>query len=101
MTDDRQALFDLIEKRADTDFVRELLAFAAERLMSAEVEALTGAAHGERSPDRINQRNGYRDRAWETRAGRIDLKIPKLRQGSYFPAILEPTWSRAAPPRRR
>jgi transposase-like protein len=90
MTDDRQALFDLIEKRADTDFVRELLAFAAERLMSVEVEALTGAAHGERSPDRITQRNGYRDRAWETRAGRIDLKIPKLRQGSYFPAILEP-----------
>jgi len=90
MTDDRQALFELIEKRADTDFVRELLAFAAERLMSAEVEALTGAPHGERSPDRINQRNGYRDRAWETRAGRIDLKIPKLRQGSYFPAILEP-----------
>jgi transposase-like protein len=90
MTDDRQALFELIEKRADTDFVRELLAFAAERLMSAEVEALTGAAHGERSPDRITQRNGYRDRAWETRAGRIDLKIPKLRQGSYFPAILEP-----------
>jgi transposase-like protein len=90
MTDDRQALFELIEKRADSDFVRELLAFAAERLMSAEVEALTGAGHGERSPDRITQRNGYRDRAWETRAGRIDLKIPKLRQGSYFPAILEP-----------
>ena len=52
-TDESEALFDLIEKRADTDFVRELLAFAAERLMSAEVEALTGAAHGERSPDRI------------------------------------------------
>jgi hypothetical protein len=90
MTDDRQALFELLEKRADTDLVRELLAFAAERLMAIEVEALTGAAHGERSAERINQRNGYRDRAWETRAGRIDLKIPKLRQGSYFPAILEP-----------
>jgi putative transposase len=90
MTDEREALFELIEKRADTDFVRELLAFAAERLMAIEVEALTGAAHGERSADRINQRNGYRDRAWETRAGRIDLKIPKLRHGSYFPAMLEP-----------
>jgi putative transposase len=90
MTDERQALFELIEKRADADFVRELLAFAAERLMAVEVEALTGAAHGERSPERVNHRNGYRDRPWETRAGRIDLRIPKLRQGSYFPSILEP-----------
>ena len=90
MTDERQALFELIEKRADTDFVRELLAFAAERLMAVEVESLTGAGHGERTPERINHRNGYRERAWETRAGRIDLRIPKLRKGSYFPAILEP-----------
>jgi putative transposase len=90
MTDERQALFELIEKRSDADFVRELLAFAAERLMAVEVEALTGAAHGERSPERVNHRNGYRDRPWETRAGRIDLRIPKLRQGSYFPSILEP-----------
>ena len=52
MTDERQALFELIEKRADSDFVRELLAFAAERLMTVEVEALTGAAHGERTPER-------------------------------------------------
>ena len=90
MTDERQALFELIEKRADSDFVRELLAFAAERLMTVEVEALTGAAHGERTPERVNHRNGYRGRAWETRDGRIDLRIPKLRQGSYFPSILEP-----------
>ena len=90
MTDERQALFEQIEKRADSDFVRELLAFAAERLMAVEVEALTGAAHGERTPERVNHRNGYRERAWETRAGRIDLRIPKLRQGSYFPSILEP-----------
>ena len=90
MTDERQALFEQIEKRADSDFVRELLAFAAERLMTVEVEALTGAAHGERTPERVNHRNGYRERAWETRAGRIDLRIPKLRQGSYFPSILEP-----------
>ena len=70
--------------------MRELLALAAGRLMDAEVEALTGAAYGERSAARTNQRNGYRERAWETRAGRIDLKIPKLRQGAYFPSILEP-----------
>jgi Transposase, Mutator family len=66
MTDARQALFELIEKPADADFVRELLAFGAERLMAVEVEALTGAAHGERSPERVNHRNGYRDRAWES-----------------------------------
>jgi len=54
------------------------------------MEGLTGAAHGERSPDRINQRNGYRDRPWETRAGTVDLRIPKLRKGSYFPAFLKP-----------
>ena len=51
---------------------------------------MTGAAHGERRPDRINRRNGYRDRDWETRAGTVELRIPKLRKGSYFPAFLEP-----------
>src|ERR671913_1431671 len=90
MTDDRMALLELIEKRADTDLVREMLAFAAGRLMDLEVEALTGAPAGTRSPDRLNHRNGYRERAWDTRAGRIDLAIPKLRKGSYFPAFLEP-----------
>ena len=90
MTDERQALFDLIEKRADTDFVRELLAFAAARLMSTEVEALMGAAHGERSADRLNYRNGYRERSLDTRLGSLQLRIPKLRQGSYFPPFLEP-----------
>src|SRR6188472_3784563 len=58
--------------------------------MAMQVEALTGAPAGERSPERLNQRNGYRERAWDTRAGRIDLAIPKLRKGSYFPAFLEP-----------
>jgi putative transposase len=62
----------------------------AQRLMALEVENLTGAALGERSPDRINQRNGYRDRVWETRAGRVELHIPKLRKGTYFPGFLEP-----------
>src|SRR4051794_5850987 len=90
MTDDRMALVELIEKRADTDLVREMLAFAAARLMDLEVETLTGAPAGLRSPERLNHRNGYRERAWDTRAGRIDLAIPKLRKGSYFPAFLEP-----------
>ena len=59
-------------------------------MMEMEVESLTGAAHGERSVTRMNHRNGYRERAWETRAGTVDLAIPKLRKGSYFPAFLEP-----------
>lgn len=90
MTDARMALIDLIEKGADADLVRDLLAFAAERMMELEVEAKTGAAHGTRTPDRVNHRNGYRERTWDTRAGRIDLALPKLRKGSYFPAFLEP-----------
>jgi transposase-like protein len=90
MTEDRLALLELIEKSADADLVREMLGFAAERLMEAEVQARTGAAHGARDPARQVQRNGYRGRAWETRAGRIELEIPRLRRGSYFPSFLEP-----------
>ena len=90
MTDDRMALIELIEKGADGDLVRDLLAFAAERMMELEVEARTGAPAGGRNPDRLTWRNGYRERAWETRAGRIDLAIPKLRKGSYLPSFLEP-----------
>jgi putative transposase len=90
MTDERMALIDLIEKSADSDLVREMLSFAAERLMEAEVEARTGAAHGLRDPARQVQRNGYRERAWDTRAGRIGLEMPRLRKGSYFPSFLEP-----------
>jgi putative transposase len=90
MTDDRLALIELIEKGADGDLVRELLALAAERMMELEVEARTGAPAGARSPDRLTHRNGYRERSWETRAGRVDLAIPKLRKGSYLPSFLEP-----------
>ena len=90
MTNERMALLELLEKGADADLIRELLAYASERLMEAEVDRLTGAAAGVRSPERINHRNGYRERGWETRVGRIELAIPKLRKGSYFPAFLEP-----------
>ena len=90
MTDDRMTLIELVEKAADIDLVREMLAFAADRMMDAEVEVETGAAKGARTPLRENQRNGYRERDWDTRAGRITLEIPKLRKGSYFPSFLEP-----------
>jgi transposase-like protein len=90
MTDDTMALRGLLEKSADASFLREMIGFAAERLMELEVGELTGAAHGERSPDRLVQRNGYRERDWQTRAGTVELRIPKLRRGSYFPAFLEP-----------
>jgi transposase-like protein len=90
MTDERMALIELIERQADTDLMREMLAFAAGRIMQAEVEARTGAAKGARTPLREVQRNGYRKRDWDTRAGRIALEIPKLRKGSYLPSFLEP-----------
>jgi transposase-like protein len=90
MTEDRMALVELIEQGADSDLVREMLAFAAERMMELEIEAKTGVPCGSRSPERLNHRNGYRERGWDTRAGRIDLAIPKLRKGSYFPSFLEP-----------
>jgi transposase-like protein len=90
MTEDMIALRGLMEKSADCDLLREMIGFAAQRLMELEVGGLTGAAHGEKSPDRLVQRNGYRDRDWETRAGAVELRIPKLRKGSYFPFFLEP-----------
>jgi transposase-like protein len=90
MTNDMIAFRGLLEKSADADLLREMIGFAAERLMELEVGQLTGAAHGEKSPERLVQRNGYRDRDWETRAGTVELRIPKLRKGSYFPFFLEP-----------
>jgi putative transposase len=90
MTDETMNLRDLLEKTADTDFLREMIGFTAQRLMELEVESLTGAPRGARAPDRLTHRNGYRERDWETRAGMVELRIPKLRKGSYFPGFLEP-----------
>jgi putative transposase len=90
MTPQMMNLHALMEKAADADFLREMIGFAAQRLMELEVGGLTGAAHGQKTPDRLVQRNGYRDRDWETRAGTVELRIPRLRKGSYFPFFLEP-----------
>ena len=90
MTDDRMALQALLEKTPDANYLRQMIGFAAQRLMELDIESRTGAAHGERSADRLAQRNGYRDRDWQTRAGTVELRIPKLRKGSYFPNFLEP-----------
>jgi transposase-like protein len=72
------------------DFLRESLRWVVQQLMEAEVSELIGAERGERSPERLTHRNGYRQRAWQTRAGEIELAIPKIRRGSYFPSFLEP-----------
>ncbi len=90
MTDEMMSLRTLLEKSSDADLLREMIGFTAHRLMELEVAGLTGAGHGEHSPDRLTWRNGYRERDWETRAGTVELRIPKLRKGSYFPGFLEP-----------
>jgi len=91
MTEMSMALNELLEKReVAPDFLRETLAFMLQELMEHEASALCGAERHARSEARVNQRNGYRKRPLETRLGRVDLQVPKLRQGSYFPGFLEP-----------
>ena len=90
MTDEMMSLRALVEKTADADVLREMIGFAAERLMELEVGALDRRPYGEKSPERLAQRNGYRERIWETRCRTAELRIPRLRKGSYFPGFLEP-----------
>lgn len=90
MTQDRMQLSELLEKAGADDVVREMIGFVAQRLMELDVDNRCGAGHSERTDARTNSRNGFRDRPWDTRAGTVALRIPKLRSGSYFPPFLEP-----------
>ncbi len=94
MAEDRMAVLEMLRKATadgDVDVLREGVRVLAEAIMEAEVSELTGVAKGERAPDRrLTNRNGYRERRWDTRVGTIGLAIPKVRDGSYFPSLLEP-----------
>jgi hypothetical protein len=90
MTEDRLALAELLQKAGDGDFLRAVAEAVLQILMEADVEGLIGAGRHERSPERMTWRNGYRDRVLDTRLGTLQLRVPKLRQGSYFPPFLEP-----------
>src|SRR5436190_4326284 len=90
MTEDRMALVELLQKSGDSDFLRAVAEAVLQILMEADVEGLIGAGRHERSGERLNYRNGYRDRSLDTRLGPLSLRSPKLRQGSYFPPFLEP-----------
>jgi putative transposase len=89
MTDDRMPLAELLQKAGDGDFLRAVAESVLQILMETDVEGLIGAGRHERSAERLNWRNGYRERTFDTRLGSLNLKIPKLRQGSYFPPFLE------------
>ena len=90
MTEDRLPLAELLQKAGEGDFLRSVAEAVLQILMEADVEGLVGAGRHERSPERLNYRNGYRDRVLDTRLGSLQLRVPKLRQGSYFPPFLEP-----------
>ena len=90
MTDDRLPLAELLAKAGDGDFLRSVAEAVVQLLMETDVEGVIGAGRHERSGERTTYRNGYRDRTLDTRLGSLQLRIPKLRQGSYFPPFLEP-----------
>jgi putative transposase len=90
MTEDRLPRAELLQKAGEGDFLRAVAEAVLQLLMEADVEGLIGAGRHERSPGRLNWRNGYRERALDTRLGTLQLRVPKLRQGSYFPPFLEP-----------
>ena len=85
----RMPLAELIQKSGDGDFLRSVAEAVLQMLMEADVEGVIGAGRHERSAERLTWRNGYRDRTLDTRLGSLQLRIPKLRQGSYFPPFLE------------
>jgi putative transposase len=89
MTDDRMALIEALQKADDGNFLRSLAETVLQILMEADVEGVIGAGRYERSGERSTWRNGYRDRTLDTRLGQLNLRIPKLRTGSYFPPFLE------------
>ena len=89
MTEERLVLAELLEKAGDGDFLRAVAEAVLQLLMESDVEGLIGAGRYERSGERSTWRNGYRDRTLDTRLGSLQLRIPKLRQGSYFPPFLE------------
>jgi putative transposase len=88
----KMELLELLSKAegGDVDFLREGVRVLAQALMEVEVSGQIGAAHSQRTPARVAWRNGYRPRDWDTRVGTVELQVPKLRQGSYFPSLLEP-----------
>ncbi len=90
MTEDRLPLAELLAKAGDGDFLRSVAEAVVQLLMETDVDGLIGAGRHERTLERANHRNGYRDRTLDTRLGSLQLRIPKLRQGSYFPPFLEP-----------
>ncbi|HTX52291.1 MAG TPA: IS256 family transposase [Candidatus Baltobacteraceae bacterium] len=90
MTEDRLPLAELLAKAGDDDFLRGIAETVMQMLMEADVDGRIGAARHERTDERTTYRNGYRDRTLDTRLGTLNLRIPKLRQGSYFPPFLEP-----------
>jgi putative transposase len=90
MTEDRLPLAELLQKAGDADFLRAVAEAVLQLLMETDVEGLIGAGRHERTVERLNYRNGYRERALDTRLGTLQLRVPKLRQGSYFPPFLEP-----------
>src|SRR5215211_5429736 len=98
MTDDRMALLDALQKADDGNFLRALAETVLQILMQADVEGVIGAGRYERSGERTTWRNGYRERTLDTRLGQLNLKIPKLRTGTYFPAFLEARKTSGMPP---
>jgi putative transposase len=90
MSKDRLPLAELLQMAGEGDFLRSVAEAVLQLLMESDVEGLIGAGRHERSPERLNWRNGYRERTLDTRLGSLQLRIPKLRQCSYFPPFLEP-----------